>query len=119
MTIMVQVKRCSIVPYSYKFLLISIPPGYAAYIFFNDRYIYRKSKFFKFHFPMRSALCWGQNKITRKLDHPNWNFVSSLNEANMKCYTKEEYCLKLQKHLLVSCGAFHSIVHIFSIQAYS
>lgn len=55
---------------------------------------------------------------SRKLDHPNWN-LSSLNEANMKCYTKEEYCLKLQKHLLVSCGAFHSIVHIFSIQAYS
>lgn len=29
---------------------------------------------------------------SRKLDYPNWN-LSSLNEANMKCYTKENIAL--------------------------
>ncbi|KAM3705291.1 hypothetical protein ACJW31_03G068700 [Castanea mollissima] len=32
----------------------------------------------------------GRKQDTRKLDHLNWNFVSSLNEANIKCYKKEE-----------------------------
>lgn len=81
------------------------------FFFFNDRYIYRKSKFLSSIFQCVQPFAGDRKQDTRKLDHLNWNFVSSLNEANIKCYKKEEQCLKLQKHLLVSYGAFHPIAH--------